>query len=204
MAVTCGWWFVRDLVVYGHLIGSTDLAGAHFGPAGFHGLATARSLGEGVVTYLWLPTEYYRNLIHAPAALRVAVAALVVGVLGSAVLLVASERRARSRSTDPPVADPDQDRARAAWQLLGLTGVFVVGGWAVLYVTTISFPARAAFVALPLWFSVVGWVVDRMVGARSARVQAATLALVVVGLVMLDAWTLWAVHGIGPTASSFL
>ncbi len=110
VALTCGWWFVRDLVVYGHLIGSTDLAGSHFGPAGFHGLATIRALGEGMVTYLWLPTEYYRNLIRAPGPLRVVVAGLVVGVVGSALVLVASDRRARSRSMDPRRVDPDRPR----------------------------------------------------------------------------------------------
>ena len=59
-----GWWFVRNLVLYGDLTGraGVEAAGYEFPPLD----ASPLSLAQHAVTYLWLPTEYVRNVIVSP------------------------------------------------------------------------------------------------------------------------------------------
>jgi hypothetical protein len=167
---------------------------------------TATGLAKDMVTYLWVPTEYFRNLIHASTALQGAIAlatvAIIVGACGYGVRGHASRKAKPGQPGDD--VDPATDSSRSAWLLLGLLGAYAIVGYLVLQITVIGFPPRTAFVALPLWSSAIGYLVDRLVAGRSASLRHAAVASAVVVAVGLDLWVLAAVHSIGPMAHSFL
>ena len=83
LLAVCGWWFVRNEVLYGDLTGTHAVAAAgyRFGP-----LPATPSLvlhlGREAVTYLWLPVEYWRNTVHAGPVAALAVAGTVAVLLG--------------------------------------------------------------------------------------------------------------------------
>ena len=171
------------------------------------------------MTYLWVPTEYFRNLIHAPAALQAGVAVLTVAVVAGAFgLALRSRAGAERQPTDPAAAGPkgrasddpddptasDTEATRSAWLLLGWLGVYSLVGYLVLEITVVDFPPRTAFVALPLWSSAVGYLVGRLVEHRSAAAHRGAVAAAVALVLALDLWVLAAVRTIGPISHSFL
>jgi len=200
VAVACGWWFVRNLVVYGHLVGSTSIGGGPSWPgAGWHGSTTVSSMGKELVTYLWVPTEYYRNLVHASGALQALLAALTAGVVVVAVVL-----RVRAAHGELRIVPPAQMTARgSAWLLLVITAVVTLGGYELLFTEVIAFPPRTAFIALPLWSSAIGYVVDRLVAGRPAPVHRSVVAMTVVFALALDLWVLTSVGSLGAIAHTW-
>lgn len=139
VAVLTGWWFVRNLVLYGDLTGQSAVAltGAEFQNEPLGPLALART----VLTYLTVPTEYLRNTIQAPVWVDAAAAAvglvLVVGIV--AICL-------RWR------------RAYAAWPLTAVAAVAVVSVVAWLVQVQFGWPVafRTAYAALPFFALAAG------------------------------------------------
>jgi D-alanyl-D-alanine carboxypeptidase (penicillin-binding protein 5/6) len=139
VAVVTGWWFVRNLLLYGDLTGQSAVArtGAVFENAPSGPFALART----ILTYLTLPTEYFRNTIAAPVwvdACAIAVGALLlVGIA----MIIARGRRDYSR-----------------WELIVVSALAVSAlvawfaqvqfGWPVAF--------RAAYVALPFFALAAG------------------------------------------------
>lgn len=80
-----GWWFVRNVLLYGDLSGQSAVA--RTGVSFPHTELSARYIAQSVLAYLTVPTEYVRNIVSAPPV--VDVAALMLGVaiaLGAALL----------------------------------------------------------------------------------------------------------------------
>ena len=131
-AAVAGWWFVRNLLDYGDLTGrkAVEAAGYHFPP--LSGVPAA-NLARSVITYLWLPTEYVRNVVHSPTVLDLLIGILtLVGLAGGVAVL-------RHRP------------------LSGLTGAstavaaVAVGSWLVISVAVQSVAFRFAYTALAFW-----------------------------------------------------
>ena len=87
----CGWWIVRNYLLYGDLTGQAGVerAGYEFGQGALGPLHLARS----ALTYLFLPTEYLRNSIVAPWWIDGIVVVLGLAVAIGAVLLAVRVRR---------------------------------------------------------------------------------------------------------------
>ena len=201
LAAGCGWWFVRNLVVYGRLVASTQGDGGQaFHGAGFHGASTISAQTKELVTYLWVPTEYFRNLIHASSGLQASLALATVAVAVAAVWFATRGRLGRR----PLIARPDtMSDTGSAWLLLLLLGGISLAASEILEVKTGLAP-RDAFIALPLWCSAIGYVVGALVEHRSAAVKQGAVVAAVVLVVALDAWVLASVSSLGPVAHGFL
>ncbi len=178
VATTClatGWWFVRNLLLYGDLTGQSAviLTGAEFenvriAPVG---------LAQRVLTYLTIPTEYLRNAIAAPQF--VDVACIVVGatmIVGVVMLLV--------RRT-----------LLAAWPLsvVLLVAVFAVGAWVaqVTFGWPVSF--RTAYAALAAFALVAGMASQVF---RHAAGQIAVAAVTAAMQLIVIAWIVIALAGV--------
>jgi D-alanyl-D-alanine carboxypeptidase (penicillin-binding protein 5/6) len=87
-AVVCGWWFVRNQLLYGDFSARAGLEelGLSFPPIRFDGLSSISSWLREWVAAMWMPTEYYRNAFSAPQVLRVSVVAWTAVLLLLAVL----------------------------------------------------------------------------------------------------------------------
>jgi D-alanyl-D-alanine carboxypeptidase (penicillin-binding protein 5/6) len=163
----CGWWFVRNIYLYGDPTASSGVhrMGLSFPRYVVHGVSGVGHVMEEFVTYLWVPTEYLRNEIHAASMLK---AILLVTTV--AVAIVGGTRLGRAR-TRP--------------------GSFLVIGCAVLswvtwLVTYLGFQAvapRVAYLALPLWVVLVALALTRL------RPRAAIVATAV-AIAVLNAWAL--------------
>jgi Dolichyl-phosphate-mannose-protein mannosyltransferase len=201
VAAGCGWWFVRNLVVYGRLVASTKGDGGQaFHGTGFHGASTISAQAKELVTYLWVPTEYFRNLIHASSGLQAFLALVTVAVAVAAVWFATRGRLARR----PLIPRPDtMSAAGSAWLLLLLLGGLSLAASEILEVKTGLAP-RDAFIALPLWCSTVGYLVSRLVEHRSVVVKQGAIAASILLVVALDVWVLTSVSSLGPVAHSFL
>jgi D-alanyl-D-alanine carboxypeptidase (penicillin-binding protein 5/6) len=193
IAALSGWWFIRNEIMYGDPLGRGKAAAESGGflPYPFTGLHSIVHAGENVVTYLWLPTEYWRGLIHAPAIVKGAVLVLSVAilVLGSTALV----HRFRDRQ------DHEADRAAGgswsdAWALVTITGVTAFAVWLVLYFGWSALAPRLAYLALPLWVGLVGLAAGTVI-RWFPRIRPVLPAATVVTMVALSAWALAAVHG---------
>jgi len=89
-----GWWIVRNWVLYESLTGNNAVKanGDEWPPVGFHGVSSLVDYVRAAVTFLWLPVEYWRNTVSAPAWIE---ALVVVGTIGLLALLVLELRRQR-------------------------------------------------------------------------------------------------------------
>jgi hypothetical protein len=170
-----GWWFVRNLRLYGDLTGKAgvDEAGYDF-PA--LGLAPGELVRETVTT-LWLPVEYVRNAVSAPLLVEGLVVLLtLVGVAG---LAVASRRL---------------DDVRL---LLAVVAGVAVLGWLVVTVGVQVVSFRIAFPALFAWFVGIGSLATlrrprpAAVAPTVAPTVALTVGLTVTLVVTLVALNLW-------------
>lgn len=167
-AAVSAWWFVRNLSLYGDLTGQrgVEAAGYRFPAAGLSGLGGPVGLARQLVTYLWVPTEYYRNSISSPAVLDVALVALtaVIGVVG----VVAAARRARPG-------------------LLAAVTVLAVAGWLVTFVLVQAVAPRLAYAGL------VGWAALAALTTNVWRPRLLALCASV-AVVLLNVAVLVAVH----------
>jgi hypothetical protein len=166
---TAGWWFVRNQHLYGDVTARKGVtaAGFDFPSAGaFQPFNLARS----AATYLWVPTEYTRNVLAAPTWIDLTVlAASGVGLIG-VVLLVRTMFVERNDVLEP--------------LMLGSVAVLAVLPWAwtASFVQSVAF--RVAYVALPFW--ALGW--GRLVTATPRRARA--LWALIATNVGLSAWFL--------------
>jgi D-alanyl-D-alanine carboxypeptidase (penicillin-binding protein 5/6) len=160
--VVAGWWFVRNLDLYGDLTGrgGVEAAGYDFPAIGVDPVHVVRD----VVTYLWVPTEYVRNTVSAPALIELVV------VLLTLVAVVGAVAAARVMSS-------------SGWLLTGIAVVAVIG-WVVVLVAVQGVAFRFAYVALPAWFIWVGGVTT----LRSHRWL--LLTLLAAGVVTINVWFL--------------
>ncbi|WP_022882119.1 glycosyltransferase 87 family protein [Gryllotalpicola ginsengisoli] len=136
--LVAGWWFVRNLVLYGDLTAQSGMTAAGYSFPAWSGVSAA-DLAQNAITYLWLPTEYVRNTVHSPTPVDLLVLALTGAALVGVVLLAWTTRR-------NPV------------RMLTLAGVAAlsIGSWAVVVVTTQALAFRTAYSALPFVFTAVG------------------------------------------------
>lgn len=122
VVLSTGWWFTRNMIVYG------DLTGAKAIKPYFQGTASPISLWKpnellgwlrSIVADLWLPVEYYRNLVRAPFLLEVFVGTLMtLGVIGWFV---------RLRHRGQPV---NAEKSRAAGRFLAIQYILCMGIYA--------------------------------------------------------------------------
>jgi 4-amino-4-deoxy-L-arabinose transferase-like glycosyltransferase len=162
-----GWWFTRNIVLYGDPTAAAGVqrSGVSFPPYHLDGASGVAHILEQLVTYLWLPTEYVRNLISAPTALQ---AALFVAT--AAVLVGALIRRHSWRMVP-------------CWLIVS-TAILSIASWLVTYLVYQAVAPRVAYLFLPLWIGLVA-------SALAHLPRRATLLGVTLLLVCLNAWTLY-------------
>ncbi len=137
------WWFLRNILIYGDL--TAEKAMRRVLPAAqnwvkFNPLRPGDyfHLLRSLVTYWWLPVEYFRNAIHAPKWTVVAVGLLTLLGLGGGAAWAAQQRRADRADTTA---------RRAGWMLAVQYGVYMlVYLQASILVWTV--PARITLVCL--------------------------------------------------------
>jgi 4-amino-4-deoxy-L-arabinose transferase-like glycosyltransferase len=162
-----GWWFTRNVELYGD---PTAAAGVHKSGVSFaayhvHNASGFGHIFEEFVTYLWVPTEYVRNLISAPAVVKGAL------LLATLTVLVMSARRVRGW------------REPARWLVL-CCGLLSVGSWLVTYLAYQAVAPRVAYLVLPLWVGLTALALTRV--PRTVAIGVTTLLVV-----SLNAWTLY-------------
>jgi 4-amino-4-deoxy-L-arabinose transferase-like glycosyltransferase len=162
-----GWWFIRNIVLYGD---PTAAAGVHrsgvsFGAYPVHGASDVVHILEELITYLWLPTEYVRNFISAPVALKAGLLLMTAAVLITGLLGIRHSRKVPS------------------WLIVG-TALVSIGSWLVTHLAYQAVAPRVAYMFLPLWIGLVGLALARI--PRRAAIVGVTVLLV-----CLNAWTLY-------------
>ena len=159
----CGWWFVRNLVLYDDLSASRAVSrvGVRFPKAHFSG-GSLGHLAEEAVTYLWVPTEYLRNTISASAGVKGVVVLLTLWLIGAGLV-----RRRQVRFH----------------RLLVVCALLALASWLVPYYTYQAFAPRLAYLALPLWAMLAA-------AALTAIPPRLVIAVAVAIVVALNAWTL--------------
>lgn len=164
----CGWWIVRNYVLYGDLTGQAGVerAGYEFGRGALELLHLVRS----ALTYLFLPTEYLRNSIVAPWWIDAIVVVLGLAVAIGAVLLVVRVRR---------------DCTPGSLLLLVTVGAVAVAAWLVqgLFGWHVAF--RTAYGVLPLVALAFGCVTQAVSSRRGGAVIAVTLGIL---LLVVAGW----------------
>ncbi|NHC15346.1 hypothetical protein [Motilibacter deserti] len=186
LAVVTGWWFLRNLDLYGDLTGEKAIeeAGYPFDPVS----AAPIPLARNVITYLWLPTEYYRNLIVSPTALDALAVLLTVAGLAGGVLALARLRTVR-------------DWAAESRLLMGA----VLATAAIAFVAYVYTTTQVRVVALR--FAYVGWTGWALVYVAAfgllagRRLRGAALAAGAVVLLALSGWVLISVAQDAPDVS---
>ena len=173
-AAVSGWWFVRNLILYGDPTAAAGVkkTGVVFGPYHVRGLSGLSHTLEEVVTYLWVPTEYVRNTISAPLTVKATLLAL------SLVILVAGVIKIR--------------RPTGALSLVAGCAVIAFASWLVTYVGVQAVAPRVAYLALPLWIYLAGLTVERLP-------QRFALSGTVILMAALNGWTLSALSGVSAS-----
>ena len=162
-----GWWFMRNIVLYGDPTAAAGVRRAGVSFARYHvdDASDIAHIVEELVTYLWLPTEYVRNLISAPTALKAGLL-LVTG----AVLLAGSVRVHLWRKVP-------------SW-LIVATGLVSIAAWLVTHLAFQAIAPRGAYMFLPFWIGLVGLALSRF--PRWAAIVGVMLVLA-----SLNAWMLY-------------
>jgi hypothetical protein len=171
------WWFVRNIVLYGDPTAAAGVRRTGVSFDTYHASNAAAALGhiiQELVTYLWLPTEYARNLISAPTLLKGALLTATVAVV------VFSVRRLRLL------------REPARSLILGC-GVLSIASWLFMYFVYQSVGPRAGYLFLPMW---TGLVVLALTHLRASLAVAAG-ALTIIAL---NSWTLYELSHVPPHA----
>jgi hypothetical protein len=199
--VVAGWWFVRNALLYGDLLGPGTAPPSLGATAATH-VSFLHNLGsavENAVTYLWLPTEYWRNFFHAPGVLK----ALLVLLTGAIVIigtLALVQSFGRFRMTGGGAGSLFTGQQRSGWFLVGLTGLMAFGGWLIQFVGElqphtlgVQLAARLAYLALPLWAGLVALTAGTL-GRLVPRLRPVVPIVVVVVMLVLNAWVLRSIH----------
>jgi D-alanyl-D-alanine carboxypeptidase (penicillin-binding protein 5/6) len=162
-----GWWFVRNVLLYGDptAASAAERTGASFDRYRLTRVGDLGHVVQQVVTYLWLPTEYLRNSISAPTALKVVL--LVVTVIGA---VVGASRLGRVNRSGLP--------------LLAGTALLSVVTWLITYLGYQAVAPRVAYLALPLWVLLVVLAAHRL----PSRAAVATVLVLVAAL---NSWAIF-------------
>jgi hypothetical protein len=169
------WWFIRNIELYGDPTGAGGVRRTGVSFHTYHAHSAAASLGhilEELVTYLWLPTEYVRNLISAPTLLKGALLAATVAVV---LLSVGRVRLLRE----------------PARSLVFGCGVLSIASWLFMYFVYQSVGPRAGYLFLPMWVGLIVLALMRF----PARLAVAAAAVTVMSL---NAWTLYELALVRP------
>ncbi|WP_212755899.1 glycosyltransferase family 39 protein [Flexivirga aerilata] len=183
LVVICGWWYVYNIVAFGGPLPPRDLGSAPFPARGLPASPHAvLELARGVVTFLWSPTEYWRNVIASPAVIDAAVVAV------TAVVLVVGGARVIRRLTAGPLTQPQL--------AIVMTAAVSIAGWFVTLTWFTAVAARYGYLAWPAW----AWLIAALAGdGRTGGRRVVAVALV--GFVLLLAgWALWSVHDVSAPA----
>jgi D-alanyl-D-alanine carboxypeptidase (penicillin-binding protein 5/6) len=169
----CGWWIVRNFLLYGDLTGQAGVerAGYEFGQGALGPMHLARS----ALTYLFLPTEYLRNSIEAPWWIDGIVVVLGLAVVVGTVLLAVRVRR---------------DCAPGALLLLVTVGAVAIAAWLVQVTFGWHVAFRTAYGVLPLVALAFGCATQVVRSRRGGAVIAVVLGmllLIVAGWVAVSA-----------------
>jgi hypothetical protein len=181
LVASCGWWFVRNVLVYGDLTGAKGLPriGVAFPPLRIDSAAEMSTLVGGIVSYVYIPVEYYRNALSSPVILRVGALALAALTLAAAGVYIAARwSRLAEVRTDPGLV----------FALASL--LFAVVGWLAYGVAFWYAPFRLVFQAAPVAM-VLFAVMTR--GHWRGALSGATL----VAFVAADLWLALSASGVG-------
>jgi hypothetical protein len=164
-----GWWIARNLILYGDLTGQAGVAalGTKFPPEGWRGAATFSGFAQSAATFLWLPVEYWRNTISAPALIQIVVIGCTLAI-GAAGAMPAWRLRAPSSAL-----------------VITIAAVAVLT-WSIVDTWSQGASFRIAYLVLPLWACICAGALSRLPRMMSAM----TTALVLLGL---HSWVLIAV-----------
>ena len=194
IAALSGWWFLRNVIMYGDPLGRGRAAAESggFAPYPLTGVHSLVHGGENVVTYLWLPTEYWRGIVHAPGIVKAVLLVLSVTILalGSTALVRLVLGRQRPRPSDGGISEHSAE----TWSLVAIAGIIAFAVWLVLYFGWSALAPRLAYVALPLWAGLVGLAAGS-IGRWLPRIRPALPVATVLTMLALSAWSLMAVHG---------
>ena len=186
-AAVAGWWFVRNLLLYGDLTGAAGVAraGYSFPPLRLDGASSVAAWLQTLVSYVFVPTEYYRNAFDAPLFLRVAAVLLTAAAVALVGTHIVSRRSALWATLQ---ARPDRTYV---WSSIAVT----CAGYAVAAWTIQGIAPRLAFVVAPL-ASVV--VVAAVLASAHLRRGATVLALLVGTYLLTGFWLLWTGSRLAP------
>ena len=191
VAALSGWWFIRNMVLYGDPGGRGKAAAESggFRPYPLTGINSLVHAAENVITYLWLPTEYWRGIVHASLAVKGPLVAITLTIV--VVGLIAYVRSWHGRGDDLlPIhgIGPCSD----AWSLVVITGVITCVAWLSLYFSFSALAPRLAYLALPFWTGLVGLAVQRAV----TLVPRIRQVLPVTAVVLMLALCVWSLHAL--------
>ena len=154
----CGWWFARNVNLYGDFSGSASMK--KFFPEGagtpldFTQIGSWKSLAQNLVTYWWTPTEYFRNLVELPRIAKLIITiATLLGALGAAWSLASLMRTGQSASRENANrAMKYQIRSGESSRRAAVCVAIFYAVCLAIYVRTIAtqwfFPARMTLVVL--------------------------------------------------------
>ncbi len=172
IAAICGWWFARNVNLYGDFSGSASMK--KFFPEGagtpldLAQIGSWKTLSQNLVTYWWTPTEYYRNSFELPRIAKLIISVATLGGVTGAVWSAFSWR------------EKPHSQRRATLVIALFYAICVA-----IYVRTIAtqwfFPARMTLVVVvaPALLTVGGslsvWRRHRVLEVRATRFYGAFL-----------------------------
>jgi D-alanyl-D-alanine carboxypeptidase (penicillin-binding protein 5/6) len=196
VAVLSGWWFIRNMVLYGDPGGRGKgvAESGGFAPYPLTGINSLAHTAENVITYLWLPTEYWRGMVHASLAVKGSLVAmtLIIVVVGLIAYL-----RAWHGHGDDLLSTHDIGPCLDTWSLVIITGITACVAWLFLNFAWSALAPRLAYVALPFWTGLVGLAVQ----AAGTLVPRIRRVLPVTAVVLMLALCVWSLHALREVAT---
>ena len=191
MAAVSGWWFVRNVILYGDLTGQAGVAatGYRFPALRFSGAGSLLAWGRSLVSYAYAPTEYFRNAVNAPTWLEAAAVASTGGIVLALLLRWRRSRAGHVQRRPQTRLEPSGYPSAVVFALAATVVVFA--GYAVLAWTSQGIAPRLTFVAAPLAAALL---------ARAAESPAgrAALGAALVVFVVSGGWLARSVAGLPP------
>ena len=192
VALTTGWWFARNVRLYGDWTGAKAVGGIFDHGERFHLTSPgdwARA-GRGVVTYYTLPVEYWRNDVKASLFDRGLVAASSVWLAAAAAMVVGK------RSYEGSQIGRD-NRRRAAGATLAAFAIAGFGFWLTICVRHYIVAPRVGMTGLAGVALLVAVLSQRAANLLSKRWAAAVgVSAIILVLVALNIGLLVAVRRI--------
>jgi D-alanyl-D-alanine carboxypeptidase (penicillin-binding protein 5/6) len=101
VGLSSGWWFVRNLLVYGDLTGASrmEAIGYEWPVMRLGSVGVVVSWLSSVISYVFAPVEYHRNALDTPEGIRVAAGLMTLAVLGALLAFLVVQVRSRSLGT---------------------------------------------------------------------------------------------------------